>query len=116
MNTEKIKVIIADDHNVYRAGLRMLLITDQEIDVVAEADNGKELLFAFNEHHPDVVLTDLIIPGCDGIEAIKEMHKTGFERIIALSTIDTEHLIVEALEAGVTGYIIKQKCTRWRDH
>ena len=107
MITEKIKVIIADDHDLYRDGLRMLLNTDNDIEVIAEASNGRQLIQLANQLTPDIILTDLIMPGVDGIQAIKEIYKTGITRIIALSTFDSEHLIVEALEAGALGYIIK---------
>ena len=107
MEPEKIKVIIADDHDLYRAGLQMLLADDNEIEVIAEARNGRELIQYANQHSPDVIVTDLVMPGIDGVQAIKEIHKTGIKRIIALSTFDSEHLIVEALEAGALGYILK---------
>ena len=107
MMSEKIKVIIADDHDLYRDGLRMLLHTDSEIELTAEAVNGKELIRLVNHHNPDVVITDLMMPLINGVEAIKEIHKRGVKRIIALSSFDNEHLIVEALEAGALGYIIK---------
>ncbi|MGH2646231.1 MAG: response regulator [Ginsengibacter sp.] len=107
MKPEKIRVIIADDHDLYRAGLQMLLANDTEIEVVAEACNGRELIQCANQYTPDVIVTDLIMPGIDGVQAIKEIHKTGIKRIIALSTFDSEHLIVEALEAGALGYILK---------
>ena len=107
MEPEKIRVIIADDHDLYRAGLQMLLANDNEIEVVAEASNGRELIQHASQYSSDVIVTDLIMPGIDGVQAIKEIHKTGFKRIIALSTFDSEHLIVEALEAGAFGYILK---------
>lgn len=107
MNIEKIKVIIADDHDLYRDGLRMLLGADDEIVVVAEASTGRELIELVIQHNPDVVLTDLVMPDIDGIKAIKEIKNAGFTRNIALSTFDSEHLIVEALEAGAIGYILK---------
>jgi DNA-binding NarL/FixJ family response regulator len=107
MQNKKITVIIADDHDVYRDGLRMLLNTDKDIEITGEASNGKQLIDLVKEHTPDVILTDLIMPGVDGVQAIKEIFKSGVTRIIALSTFDTEYLIVEALEAGALGYILK---------
>lgn len=104
---EKIKVVIADDHDLYRDGLQSLLSKDPEIKVVAEACNGAQLIDMTAMHHPDVVITDLCMPGISGIEAIKEIHKNGLKRIIVLSTFDNEQFIVEALEAGAIGYIIK---------
>jgi len=107
MMNNKIKVIIADDHDLYRDGLKMLLDRNNEIEVIGEAANGKQLIELVKQNQPDVVLTDLIMPGVDGVAAIKEMYKDGFTRIIALSTFDTEHLVVEALQAGALGYILK---------
>ena len=103
----KIKVIIADDHDVYRDGLRLLLETDEEIEVTGEAADGRELVELVRERHPDIVLTDIMMPGTDGIQAIKEMKAFGFERCITLSTYQSDSLIVEALEAGAKGYIHK---------
>jgi DNA-binding NarL/FixJ family response regulator len=105
---QKIKVIIADDHDVYRDGLKILLNSDPDIDVIAEARTGDELIEKACEHSPDVILTDLIMrPGKNGIDAIKELYETGFRRFIAISTFDSEQLIIEALQAGASGYIIK---------
>jgi len=103
---EKIRVIIADDHDVYRDGLKLLL-NSGEIEVVAEASNGIQLLEDARKHKPDVVLTDLMMPVSTGIEAIKELKKENFERIIALSFFDSDTLIVEALESGAMGYLHK---------
>jgi DNA-binding NarL/FixJ family response regulator len=105
---QKIKVIIADDHDVYRDGLKVLLNSDTDIEVVAEARTGDELVEKAREYSPDVILTDLIMrPGKSGIEAIKELYETGFRRFIAISTFNSEQLIIEALKAGASGYVIK---------
>jgi DNA-binding NarL/FixJ family response regulator len=103
---EKIRVIIADDHDIYRDGLKLLLNSD-EIEVVGEASNGIQLLDEARKYKPDVVLTDLMMPVSTGIEAIKELKKENFERIIALSFFDSDTLIVEALESGAMGYLHK---------
>jgi DNA-binding NarL/FixJ family response regulator len=107
MSREKIKVIIADDHNLYRVGLRMLLQEDNEIEIIAEASNGRELIDFARQYSPDVIVTDLIMPGVDGIQAIQELSANTTTRFLALSTFDSEHLIVKALEAGAAGYVIK---------
>jgi DNA-binding NarL/FixJ family response regulator len=107
-NLFKIKVIIADDHDIYRDGLLMLLSRDPNIEVIAEANNGKTLIELCNKLQTDIVLTDLRMPNFDGIEAIKEL-SSYIPKIpcIALSTFDSDQLIVTALEAGASGYIIK---------
>lgn len=105
---EQIRVIIADDHDLYRDGLRLLFSKNNEIELVGEARDGEELIRFARTLKPDVIVTDLIMPKISGIEAIKELHSSGTSlRNIALSTFDSEHLIVEALEAGASGYIIK---------
>jgi len=104
---DTIKVIIADDQDVYRMGLRMLLAGCNEIEVIGEAANGLALIELVNQNTPDVVLTDLMMPEMDGIEAIRRMKNKGFTKCIALSNFDTDRLIMEALEVGAKGYMIK---------
>ncbi len=100
-----IKVIIADDHEVYSMGLRMLLQASEEIELAGEAADGQRLIELVAENAPDVVLTDLMMPGMDGVEAIRRVKSAGYTRCIALSTFDNDRLIMEALEAGAKGYI-----------
>ncbi|MGN6195274.1 MAG: response regulator [Ginsengibacter sp.] len=102
---DKIRVIIADDHDLYRRGLVDLLITEG-IQVLSQAANAPELIKQVNKFKPDVVITDLLMPG-DGVKAIKEMVSNGFTRIIALSSFESEGLIYEAKEAGALGFIKK---------
>lgn len=105
---DKIKVIIADDHDIYRDGLMMLLSKAQNIHVIADVNNGEALVEQCIELSPDLVLTDLRMPLKDGIEAIKELSNLSPKiPCIALSTFDSDQLIVNALEAGASGYIIK---------
>jgi DNA-binding NarL/FixJ family response regulator len=103
---EKIKVVIADDHDLFRDGLKLLLARDADIEVLAEAVDAFELIRLVNQHEPDVILTDLIMPG-DGVKAIRQICSQRKSRIIALSSFETESLIVEALEAGAIGFIQK---------
>jgi len=88
-------------------GLRMLLQGSEEIELTGEAANGQKLIELVAENTPDVVLTDLMMPEMDGIEAIRRMKNAGFTKCIALSTFDNDRLIMEALEAGAKGYITK---------
>lgn len=107
-SNQTIKVVIADDHDVYRDGLKMLLNLESEIEVVGEASNGKILLEKVREAKPDIVLTDLRMPEMDGVQAIKEIFEAKLpSKCIAISTYDTDQLIIDALEAGAEGYIIK---------
>lgn len=103
-----IRVIIADDHDIYRDGLQLLLSKNPEIQIVGEADNGEKLVLMAKHHKPDIILTDLRMPLMDGIKAIKEINNFDTTiRIIALSSFDSEQMIVDALEAGALGYIVK---------
>lgn len=109
MYNKKIRVLIADDHPVYLDGLEVLLHNDMDIELVGTATNGEQLVRLTQQLLPDVVLTDLKMPGdIDGIQAIKEITALNLPcSCIALSTFDTDYLIIEALEAGAMGYITK---------
>lgn len=107
MSKNKIKVIIADDHNLYRAGLKALLEDCEKIQLLAEASNGEDVIQLTKQFKPDVVVTDLIMSGIDGVDAIREISAATKARVLALSTFDSEHLITKALEAGAKGYVVK---------
>jgi DNA-binding NarL/FixJ family response regulator len=104
---QNIKIIIADDHALIREGLRMWLRKAEGIEIIAEAENGDELVEKVLELNPDVVLTDILMPGKTGIQAIEELYQKGFRRTIVISTFENEQFIIEALQAGAKGYIIK---------
>ena len=107
MDTQTIKVIIADDHSVFLDGLKMLLETDPLLEIVATATDGKELVERTIALEPDVIVTDIKMPGINGIDAIKEINNFKSIPCIALSTYDNEALIMDALDAGARGYILK---------
>ncbi len=103
-----IRLLIADDHEIFRDGLALMLSRYEDINLVGQAENGKELLSLAGETHPDVVMTDIKMPGMDGIEATRQLlQKFPDLKIIALSMFDEENLIVEMLEAGAKGYLLK---------
>jgi len=109
MNTVgNIKLVIADDHEIFRDGLKLMLGKQEDIVLVGEADNGKQLIALVEEQRPDVVLTDIKMPVMDGIEATKWLSEhypdTG---IIGLSMFNEDNLIIDMLEAGARGYLIK---------
>jgi len=105
---ERIKILITDDHPVVRSGIRGMLETEPDFDVIAEAKNGREALELVQKFNPDVVLMDLRMPEMEGVEAItniKESHPN--IHILVLTTFDTDADIVRAVEAGATGYMLK---------
>ena len=108
MEKKNIKVMIADDHGVFRTGLRVLLSNIKNIEVVGEAGNGQELVRRSTELSPDVILTDISMPVMDGIAATKELcrRKNG-SRVIVLSAHGREEPILQMLEAGALGYVLK---------
>src|SRR3569623_2382415 len=103
-----IRVIIADDHDLFRDGLKLMLSKATDIAVIEEAANGLQLVNSVKEQKPDIVLTDIVMPVMDGIAAAKKISAlypgTG---IIALSMFDEEHYIADMLEAGALGYLLK---------
>lgn len=103
-----IKIVIADDHEIYRDGLKMVLKKEKSFSVIGEAKNGKQLLDIVYQESPDVIITDIVMPEMDGIAAMKEIvaHKPN-ACCIALSMFNEETMIVEMLEAGALGYLLK---------
>jgi DNA-binding NarL/FixJ family response regulator len=103
-----IKVLIADDHQVVRRGLLFFLKTQLDIEIVAEASNGREAVALVEEHQPDVVLMDLVMPEMDGIEATKVI-KESFPstKIIILTSFSDQDHVIPAIRAGATGYQLK---------
>lgn len=105
---KKYRVMICDDHELFRDGLRMLLESIPEIDLVGEASNGKELVAVCRTVLPDFIFTDIKMPLMDGIEATRIIKQEYADiRIIALSMFDDEQVIVDMLQAGANGYMLK---------
>lgn len=104
----KIRIIIADDHKLFRDGLRMLLSSEQEFEVVAEASNGNELISKSLEIEADLILTDIAMPEINGISASKKIKET-FPAlpIIILSMYNSEEFIMDAIKIGANGYLPK---------
>ncbi|MBQ7233776.1 MAG: response regulator transcription factor [Kiritimatiellae bacterium] len=104
----KIKVLIADDHTIVRAGLTALLGTEKDIEVVGEAKNGAEAVSNTVALHPDIVIMDLMMPKMDGVEATKELlRKAPSAKTILLTTYGTSDGIAHALRAGARGAVLK---------
>jgi DNA-binding NarL/FixJ family response regulator len=101
-------VLIVDDHPVVRDGLRGMLAGDPELSVLGEAGNGAEALVLAERLHPDVVLMDLRMPEMDGVSAIVALRERGIAaRVLVLTTYDTDSDVLPAIEAGATGYLLK---------
>ena len=104
----QISIVIADDHEIFRDGFRIMSKKYPEIVLTGEAANGKELIELVEEYQPDVILTDIKMPKMDGIEATKRLISKNPEcKIIALSMFDEDNLIIDILEAGAKGYLLK---------
>jgi DNA-binding NarL/FixJ family response regulator len=103
-----IRVLLADDHALVRAGFRSLLQDLKGIQVIAEAENGREALNQIQEHRPDVVLMDIAMPGMNGLEALWHVTKEFQEvRVVILSMHPNEEYVQEAMRAGAVGYLLK---------
>lgn len=109
---EPIRVILADDHTLVRAGIRVLLEKLPGVEVVAEAGDGREVLNLIKLHRPDVVLMDITMPGLSGLEVVERLNKQLPKvRIIMLSMHHNEEYVWRALKAGATGYLLKKAAT-----
>ena len=103
-----IRVLIADDHAVVRQGLRTFLDLQADIDVVGEAADGEEAVAAAAEHAPDVILLDLVMPGLDGIGALRRLREVApASRVIVLTSFGEDERLFTALRAGAVGFVLK---------
>jgi DNA-binding NarL/FixJ family response regulator len=102
-----LRVIVADDHPVVREGLRAMLDAEPDLEVVGEAASGAEAVALAARLRPDVVLMDLRMPGTDGVTATSEIAASGDARVLVVTTYDTDADILRAVEAGATGYLLK---------
>jgi len=103
-----IRVLVADDQSMVRAGFRMLLAGEDNIEVVAEASNGLEAVDKVARFHPNVILMDIRMPELDGLEATRRiLAADNAARILILTTFDLDEYIYEALRAGASGFVLK---------
>lgn len=105
---DPIRLVIADDHALFREGLRTILNTYEDLEVVAEAAHGRELQALMGQHEVDVVLLDLKMPEMDGLQAtawLREKHPE--VRVIILSMVDEDRMVAHLMEQGVHGYLLK---------
>jgi DNA-binding NarL/FixJ family response regulator len=106
--TDPLRVVIADDHPVFREGLRSLLSTDSEIEVVAEVASGADAVTRVDELQPDVVIMDLHMPGLDGVAATRDiLGRSPHVAVLVLTMFDDDDSVFAAMRAGARGYLLK---------
>jgi NarL family two-component system response regulator LiaR len=106
--TEKIKVLIVDNHQVVRQGLRTFLELHEDIAVIGEAEDGKRAVEMVHLLQPDVVLMDLVMPHMDGITATEQIHALGLQtKVIALTSFSEDDKVFPAIQAGAASYLLK---------
>jgi NarL family two-component system response regulator LiaR len=105
---KKIKILIVDDHSIVRKGLRALLASQPDMEVVGEAADGQEAVTKAESSHPEVILMDLMMPVKNGIEAIGDIKKKNPDiRILVLSSFGEDDKVFPAIKAGASGYLLK---------
>lgn len=102
------RVVLADDHPLIRQGLRTMLDSSPEVEVVAEANDGNDLVDLAASHSPDVIVVDIRMPGLDGLEAVRRVRRANPKvKALMLTVHDEEAYVTEAVGAGATGYLLK---------
>jgi DNA-binding NarL/FixJ family response regulator len=105
---DAIRILVVDDHVLYRDGMRSLIDTDPDLELIGEASNGREAISYAEELQPDIVLMDVKMPGMDGIQATRTIAQTSPHiRILTLTMLEDDHSIFAAMRAGAQGYLLK---------
>src|SRR3990172_6823757 len=111
--TEKIRVLLADDHAVLRSGLHALLDMEPDMEVVGEASNGREAVELARSLTPDVIVMDISMPEMDGLAAAKAVHEMGLPGAIVMLTVHAEEAyLFQTLQVGASGYVLKSSADR----
>jgi DNA-binding NarL/FixJ family response regulator len=106
---KKITVLLADDHTVVRQGLRALLNAEEDIEVIGEAENGRQAVMLARKSPPDVVVMDVAMPMLNGLEATRQILRSGTHtRVLVLSSYGDDECVQQLMQAGASGYLIKQ--------
>jgi DNA-binding NarL/FixJ family response regulator len=108
----KIRIVVADDHPIFRDGLCKLLALEEDFQVVAQAQDGKQVLEVLQQHEPDILLLDLKMPGLDGLATLQRLqamrHKT---KVIVLTASEDKNEFIQAMKFGTSGIVLKQTAT-----
>ena len=108
----KIRIVVADDHPIFRDGLCRLLALEPDFEVVAQAQDGRQVLEVLQQYQPDILLLDLKMPGLDGLATLQKLqtskHKT---RVIVLTASEDKNEFVQAMKLGTSGIVLKQSAT-----
>ncbi|MBI9051430.1 MAG: response regulator transcription factor [Anaerolineaceae bacterium] len=108
MSEKTIRILITDDHAIVRDGLRLILETEEDFEIVGEACNGKEACQSAKDLHPHVILLDLRMPVMDGIEALKCIHRDHSDiAVVILTTYNEDEMMRQGLKEGALGYLLK---------
>jgi NarL family two-component system response regulator LiaR len=106
--SDRIRVMTVDDHEIFRSGIRYLLLTFEDIDLLAEAHSGEEALCLCKEDCPDVILMDMMMSGMDGIESTRAIRERFPDvQVLALTSFYDADLVQQAMQAGAIGYLLK---------
>jgi DNA-binding NarL/FixJ family response regulator len=109
----KIRIFVADDHEIVRRGLRATLQAEPEIELIGEASNGREAVARVNELQPDLVIMDVGMPELNGLEATRQIHAVSpAVRVLILTVHESEQVVREVLDAGAQGYLLKSDAGR----
>jgi len=108
----KIRIVVADDHPIFRDGLCKLLALEEDFEVVAQASDGRQVLDVLQQHEPDVLLLDLKMPGLDGLGTLQRLQAAKNKtRVIVLTASDDKNEFVQAMKLGTSGIVLKQTAT-----
>src|SRR5205814_1253513 len=111
-NKPKIRIVVADDHPIFRDGLCRLLALEEDFEVVAQAQDGRQVLDVLQQFEPDILLLDLKMPGLDGLATLQRLQAAKNKtRVIVLTASDDKNEFVQAMKLGTSGIVLKQTAT-----
>ena len=112
MTKSKIRIVVADDHPIFRDGLCKLLALEEDFEVVAQAQDGRQVLEVLQQQEPDILLLDLKMPGLDGLATLQRLQAARNKtRVIVLTASDDKNEFVQAMKLGTSGIVLKQTAT-----